>query len=91
MSIYNPKKRRPLSQSAATTLRAIIAESDATGLPATVPGIVARTGQTDRAVYSALHVLADRWLIVIDGRRIRPRQRGRDLLRSAFYRDRDGS
>ena len=91
MSVYNPKKRRPLSETATSVLRAIIAESDATGLPATVPGVLARTGIPERAVYSAVHVLADRWLIVIDGRRIRPRQRGRDLLRSAFYRDRDGA
>lgn len=88
MSVFNPKKRRPLTDSATKTLRAIIAEAEHTGAPATVPAVAARAGMSETAVYNHVHVLADRWLIVIDGRRIRPRQRGVELLRAAFYRER---
>lgn len=88
MSVYNPKKRRPLSDAATRTLRAIIEESDSTGSAVSVAAVAERLGISDLVVYSHVHVLADRWLIVIDGRRIRPRQRGRDLLRSSHYRGR---
>lgn len=79
-------KPRPLSAHATRVLRAIVtlsrAERRAVGLDEAL-------GRDPTASdYNSVHVLADRWLIVIDGPRIRPRQDGVRLLAQPFYRDR---
>lgn len=83
MSVFVPKQRRPLSDGATRLLRQIIAHTDRVGQPPTLADLGGGARTLD-----ALHVLADRWLVVIVGGRVKPRQRGRDLLRQSFYRDR---
>lgn len=85
MSVYHPRKRRPLSRRAVLLLRRIAAWQDAH--PGVTPLLGDVVDRTDRqAEYGAIHALADRWLIVIDGHRLRIRTQGRQLLRTAYYR-----
>jgi len=71
-------RRKPLSDRALFLLRDIVVLSRAEGRAVRAAEVIP---DGSPALYNSLHVLADRWFIVIDGNRIRPRQIGVQLLR----------
>lgn len=75
------KKRRPLSPRALGLLRDIVVLSRAESRAVLASEVIPDDSPARIALYNSLHVLADRWYVVIDGSRIRPRQAGVQLLR----------
>lgn len=85
MSTFRAKKLRPLSPAAVRVLRAIITISDREHRAVTLDDLAHLESAPN--LLNRIHVLDDRWLIAIDGRKIRPRQAARNLLSQRYYRD----
>ena len=75
------RAREPISNRALMLLRDIVVLSRAEGRPVSAAEVIPDDSPTRVALYNSLHVLANRWLIVIVEHRIRPRQAGVVLLR----------
>lgn len=75
-------KHRPLSDRALGLLADIVRLSRAENRAVTASEVIPPDSPARIALYNSLHVLADRWLIVIDGTKIRPRQAGVNMLRA---------
>ena len=73
------RARQALSARAVGLLRDIVVLSRAESRPVRASEVIP---DGSPALYNTLHVLADRWLIVIENGRIRPRRAAFDVLRN---------
>lgn len=71
-------RRRPLSPGAVRVLREIVGINDRERRAVTLADLEHLESMV--SLLNRLHTLADRWLITIDGPKIRPRQAARRLL-----------
>lgn len=79
-------KRRPLSDRALRLLADIVRLSRAEKRPVQASEVIPPDSPSRVALYASLHVLADRWLVVIDPRGISPRQAAYEMLRARGVR-----